>query len=416
MDRQLTSCTNVDELSNVIGKNSFLVRYVQDIYLCLFEKWYNPDETEQEVMSCRSVMPWLDNSVIIMHKYDFSQIFSRNNSPAVYYFSPLFFGEKSFGYTILKYDTPDTYDTTFKNWIKSISNSLEFMRMKNDIRYFTAYEDLSEQYDSLTGIYNGKGFENAVKYAAQKSENERKAVFIMLKLLPPDDSLDILKKQLSVASEISDCLRLLSDEGSEPCGRIERNLYCFATFGDFPENYAELLEDKLRLLVTYRSSCVKEWGLQAFATSVCQLNASEIDYNSIFSLLKSNISRKEKEFEETKLISGYSKFLKCRTMIHLTPFQDHIIEKMCMEFGFSEGHFRKLYKDNFDVSFHHDFLNCRIDYAKYLLCTTPYDTNTVSTMCGYIDAKYFMRIFRKCTGFTAKQYRDQFNAVIQTKK
>lgn len=70
------------------------------------------------------------------------------------------------GYVILRYDYPDTYDHIFRNWLKSVSNALEFLRMKNDIRYLLQCQNISEHYDSSTGLYNLTGFENAVNFAA----------------------------------------------------------------------------------------------------------------------------------------------------------------------------------------------------------------------------------------------------------
>lgn len=412
MDRMLTACSDIEEFSAIMGNNSFLIRYVQNMFLCLYEKWYDDEAAEQDVISCRSVLPWLDTSTILIHKYDIARIFAKSETPAVYYFSPLFFNKKSFGYTILKYDKPDTYDITYKTWIKSLSNALEFIRMKSDIRYFTAYDKLSEQYDPLTGIYNANGLEYAVKYAVKNFDNSKKVVLIMAKFIPPGNFLDILDKHLAVLSEISDCMKELSNGVSDLFGRIDRNLFCFAAIIDSGNDIAVLLEDKLRIMITYGTSCVKEWGIYSFVTSFVEKSINEFDYSAAFSEAKDILNQKEKAFEETKLIGGYSQFLECRNKICLTPQENHTIGKMCTEFGFSEGHFRRLYKESFGISFHQDCLNYKIDYAKYLIITTSLDINSVSSECGYIDTKYFMRIFRKSTSLTAKQYRDIFKGDI----
>ena len=70
---------------------------------------------------------------------------------------------------MLEYHAPDAYDDVFRNWMKSISIALNFLCMKNDIRYLLQCQNLSEQHDSLTGLYNKRGFESALsaRYSAE---------------------------------------------------------------------------------------------------------------------------------------------------------------------------------------------------------------------------------------------------------
>lgn len=407
MDRQLARCTNVEELSEVMGKNSFHVRYVQDMFLCLYERWYDSEVSEQNGISCRSVLPWKDNSVSIIHKYDMGSIFSHSEKPSVYYFSPLIFGENSFGYTVLKYDQPDTYDIIYKNWIKSVSNALEFMRMKNDIRYFTAYSQLSEQYDKLTGIYNGAGFENALKYAIENT-NGKDIIFIMMKLFMPDELLDTLDTQFSLITEISQCLKSLYPNKGEIFGRVDRNIFCFAVTGNFDNEFPEILKDKLRNQILFGTSIVSEWGVQSFSTAMKACRVSKFDHKSAVDELKEIIKQTENKYGSSQLVPDYQELLRCKNEIYLTPGKEHNVIKMSRRVGLSEGHFRKCYSDCFGISLHQDELLVRLGYAKYLLSMTSMTANNVADECGYDDAKYFLRTFRKNTGYTTTDYKKLF--------
>ena len=54
----------------------------------------------------------------------------------------------------------------------------------------------------------------------------------------------------------------------------------------------------------------------------------------------------------------------------------------------------------------------RIDAAKNLLCTSPsasYSVKRIASICGFVDEKYFMRVFRTLEGMTPSQYRNAFN-------
>lgn len=49
----------------------------------------------------------------------------------------------------------------------------------------------------------------------------------------------------------------------------------------------------------------------------------------------------------------------------------------------------------------------RINYAKHLLETTRLQVQTVAQHCGIVDVQYFSKIFKRITGVTPKQYREQ---------
>lgn len=56
-----------------------------------------------------------------------------------------------------------------------------------------------------------------------------------------------------------------------------------------------------------------------------------------------------------------------------------------------------------------DYVNRkRIDYAIILLNSTTMQVQTIAQYCGILDVNYFTKIFKKYTGKTPKQYRDDF--------
>ena len=47
----------------------------------------------------------------------------------------------------------------------------------------------------------------------------------------------------------------------------------------------------------------------------------------------------------------------------------------------------------------------RVDRAKQLLQTTSQQIQYISHTCGILDVNYFVKIFKRYTGMTPKQYR-----------
>ena len=71
----------------------------------------------------------------------------------------------------------------------------------------------------------------------------------------------------------------------------------------------------------------------------------------------------------------------------------------------SEGQFRLIYRQCFDVSYNRDCINSRVMKACYLLYSTAMSIYATAVSCGYDDEKFFSRQFRQVTGFSPAEYR-----------
>ena len=163
LEHRLTECRNIEEFVTCCYDFQFMIRDVNKLSLCLYEDWYTA-EPHAENMVCYNLL--FREEPLIFRKTEFSCIFREGAAP--YYFCPLFFAQKELGYVVLRYDHPDTFDPIFRNWQKSIANGLEFLRMKDDIRYLTECQNLAESRDSLTGMYNEKGLQQVFGAAQPK--------------------------------------------------------------------------------------------------------------------------------------------------------------------------------------------------------------------------------------------------------
>ena len=70
----------------------------------------------------------------------------------------------------------------------------------------------------------------------------------------------------------------------------------------------------------------------------------------------------------------------------------------------------RLFKKEFGLSFKNYVIDKRIGVAKELLVTTDLPINTISDSVGYGNYSYFTRIFKKITGSTPMEFRNQFSA------
>ena len=73
--------------------------------------------------------------------------------------------------------------------------------------------------------------------------------------------------------------------------------------------------------------------------------------------------------------------------------------------NYSEAYFCKLFKQCFKVNFSAWLNEFRVEKAKEMLQSTRMSIREISLACGYTDANYFARVFKRITGKTPSEYR-----------
>lgn len=85
------------------------------------------------------------------------------------------------------------------------------------------------------------------------------------------------------------------------------------------------------------------------------------------------------------------------------------IEALAEESGYSASYIRKLFKEVYQCSPNDCLLRCRMEAAQCLLQETNDTAKAIAEKVGYSNAKYFYGVFKKYTGMTAYEYREQFH-------
>lgn len=90
--------------------------------------------------------------------------------------------------------------------------------------------------------------------------------------------------------------------------------------------------------------------------------------------------------------------------------REHYTEELSMQdvaraMNYSDAYFCKLFKQCFKVNFSAWLNEFRVEKAKEQLTATRLSVREVSLACGYADANYFARVFKRVTGMTPSEYR-----------
>ncbi len=128
----------------------YQLKEVEAFYLCLTEPWkdmekktdiYSPHDgySEKMIRAIRYRRGRTDNADGLGEYFDTAillpELERRRKKPMNFFFSPLFFEDRCFGYTVLSYgDKPRSYDEVYRVWMNQMACSLENVRLRSTLR------------------------------------------------------------------------------------------------------------------------------------------------------------------------------------------------------------------------------------------------------------------------------------------
>jgi len=400
---RLTLCRTIAEYTSVLAEYFYLLHGADRLYLCLDKAW-NHAAYEGDTFLCCMVngAEASDTPQHFKREILLPALYEERETPMVYYFSPLCFQMRLFGYTALAYSQPQCYDFSFRDWNKTVVNTLEFLRMKNDIHYLTQCQRVSSLYDSLTGFYHLREFRKIIETA--DAELAANCYLQAIKLSFSADG-EYLYGENYRSDIISECAKAVKQAAGrhEICCRTADDLFlilCKAKDG-------ALFSDKLKVMM-HHAVCGKyeeDQVIIAYAEHSGTIDSATVD--AICRTAEGIAADKRKEIAQRKQQPHYRAFYELRKNMLASPKHAPSSDDICKMLCLSKGYFRLTYKKCFCTSYVHDCIHARIMLACYLLCTTAMSVYAIALECGYTDEKYFARQFRQSVGCSPVQYRER---------
>ncbi len=84
---------------------------------------------------------------------------------------------------------------------------------------------------------------------------------------------------------------------------------------------------------------------------------------------------------------------------------DLSLTRLARELNVNSSYLSTLFKKETGSTVTDYIVNRRISHAKHLLSSTRLQVQTVGQLCGFEDVHYFSKVFKRLTGFTPKQFR-----------
>lgn len=242
-----------------IGQNSTFC-------LALCEDWDNPGETvhnlqyRKEGYSKTMSMPlrkFGDKAKVNPEfTFELSQMFpmlyERRPKPTAFFFSPVHFNERCFGYSVYSYgdDTPAAYPQCYRQWMKYVVVSLESLRRQQNLTYLYKKMENNAVTDMLTGIYNRNGFNMYSEDIFGRIKRDGGKLLLILgdmnNLKYINDTFGHMEGDFAIKAAADAFRNVCSGENGLMCFRIGGDEYVIMGGADDSENQPERIADSVR--------------------------------------------------------------------------------------------------------------------------------------------------------------------------
>lgn len=328
------------------------------------------------------------------------------HSPKLIIFTPLHYNLQVLGYLATSYKSATDYrcDYYYNNWCDAIANGL--MVLKNKI-YARQIEKKIEEYsvkDLLSGMLNRKGFiQQAPEFLCTlKSENKTALMLLIYAeniqilsdekneaIMPVINAIQITQNSYELSARISsDTFAVLLP--------VESNMPFYETGEKWIAQFLKIIQTIYKQV---KKTVLPEFIFDYSPVEVFESVTVDALLNERFNIIsQKKLSVSEKNKYEQQLIQ-------VRREIYLDPQLDWNNTDIALKMNVSCGYFQRIYKKQFNCTVKDDLLTARLNKAKKLLKETNLHVIEIAEQCGYHEPISFMRIFKKHTGMTAKDYR-----------
>lgn len=174
MPEDILSKTNFQDLINTIFAYTYQIKGFDNFTLCLNSQWKDISKLHDKdvqwdrytddilpVLNCKKTKSKenpINYETTFKKKLMHPKLHEDHDKPNVFYFTPLFFEERCFGYAVINYENQvKVFEESYWGWLRNIMHGLECFRRIDALQQTNILLQSSQIRDSLTGLFNYQG-------------------------------------------------------------------------------------------------------------------------------------------------------------------------------------------------------------------------------------------------------------------
>jgi len=131
--------------------------------------------------------------------------------------------------------------------------------------------------------------------------------------------------------------------------------------------------------------------------------------DAIEDLVRALVKCLAQSIAQPEMAAGRTKTLLEDVCVYLQSHYQHDVTRESVAQGFrvSPNYLSRVFRAEGDMTFSSYLMHVRVDRAKHLLRSYDFKLDDLAARCGYRDAAYFCRVFKKLAKVTPAEYRQQ---------
>lgn len=321
MSANLQGVEDLDKGIDLLAQFALTLPDCKEFYLCLYEDWDRISSHIREITlttedECNSDTVLLKLAIKDGKRLPECTFTKRNILPdylydgntSSYIYTPLFWGDKSFGYLALTFDNSKVgYSFFFISWLMNVNNMLKGLCDKKNLGLLVGrLEDIYTK-DELTGLLNRQGFKILSVPAFDKAIADKTPVCAFMFDL---DCLKLINDTYGHA-EGNFAIQVLahalenSIEEGDICSRQGGDEFQVLTFNYTPEKAAQLMDSVNKYLSNYNKLHTKDYRIQASCGYCLKIPENPADLSEMYKVADLNMYD-HKRNKDKQIIKGRS--------------------------------------------------------------------------------------------------------------
>lgn len=310
MLEKLTASKSFDDFCDSLLELTYIIRNSTKVDLCLCDDWdsLSSDKVYKTKGYTDKITPMLreEQRIPFKTKFMYPDLWIENEHPGAYYFLPIHFNDRTFGYVVFVYENLyESCDEIYWNWIKALCMSLEYMRTSNCMKTLNNMLRQDSMTDTLTGINNTYG------YKSNRSELLEKLHGTDLSLLVISVDMDNLKvtndtyghlEGNNALKTIANALRVACIK-NEVCARTGGDEFVILGVGNYTkEDAEEIISNVNEYISKYNSVSDKPYEVHASLGYAIKKYYDGFNYDDVLKEADKNMYKNKAKYKGLKNI------------------------------------------------------------------------------------------------------------------